>query len=153
MSGFSRFPANEGPRRTGLHLSLSSKSRFSSPYLRSPVHVIPYRLSNVKCDVQVRHVLNLLSFLFVRKSLFGLPVPMGSSVAAVGILPLLPLLPAENTQLSATVAVRRRTAPAAEYIPSQGTEAVRRRTVPAAEYRRRRGWGRVRRQAVAAGAE
>jgi hypothetical protein len=31
VSGFSRFPANESLRRTGLHLSLSAKSSFYTP--------------------------------------------------------------------------------------------------------------------------
>ncbi len=40
-SGLTRFPANESPRRTGLRSSLSTKSGFTSLYLKSPVHVVP----------------------------------------------------------------------------------------------------------------
>ncbi len=41
-----RFPANESPRRTGLHSSLSVKFSFcTSLHLRSPVHVVPFQNS------------------------------------------------------------------------------------------------------------
>jgi hypothetical protein len=39
ISGFSRFSANESLKRTGLYLSFSAKSSFTSLHLRSPVHV------------------------------------------------------------------------------------------------------------------
>jgi hypothetical protein len=43
---FSKFSANEGLRRTGLHLSLSEKIQFYL-HLRSPIHVVPPQLESL----------------------------------------------------------------------------------------------------------
>ncbi len=42
---FDQIPANESPKRAGLHSSLSAKSNFTSLYLKSPVYVVPPQLT------------------------------------------------------------------------------------------------------------
>ncbi len=69
ISGLTRFPVSESPRRTGLHSSLSENPVYISLLLKSPVHVAPPLYSSPKRKVQTEE--KLLYSIELKEDMYG----------------------------------------------------------------------------------